>query len=98
MQGTIRGLAPVETKPAHPYRYAAKENRPFGLQTAPTLYPSEEEYKDPYTYIRSISELGKQYGILKIVPPPSWNPRFSLDIGVSWLKLLCDFNINATKI
>jgi [histone H3]-trimethyl-L-lysine4 demethylase len=82
----IRGLAPVDTKPTQPYCEVTKDKRPFGLQSAPTMYPSEEEFKDPHKYIKSLVELGRKYGILKIVPPANWNPRFSLDIGVRLLN------------
>lgn len=75
----VPGLAPVEYRNPSPYRDPVKPSRPFGLKTAPTLYPTDQEFSDPYAYIKSQRELGLKYGILKIVPPSCWNPRFGLD-------------------
>lgn len=60
------------------------------------MYPTEEEFSDPYTYIKSLLPLGEKYGILKIEPPAKWRPKFSLDLGVS---VLCeaDASASATK-
>ncbi|KAK9840352.1 hypothetical protein WJX74_008124 [Apatococcus lobatus] len=38
---------------------------------APVCYPTEEEWRDFYSYIETISPLGLAHGIVKIVPPPS---------------------------
>lgn len=62
--------------------------RPMGLQVAPTFFPTEEEFKRPLKYIESISEEGKKYGIIKIVPPKSWKPTFSVDSEVGWRACL----------
>lgn len=59
------------------------KNNTFGLIEAPTFYPSEEEFKNAYNYIQSISPVGEKYGLVKIVPPATWNPKFALDTGVS---------------
>ena len=50
------------------------------LTPCPTLRPSEEEFMDPIGYLSSgpISELGKKYGIVKIVPPENWKPSFQI--------------------
>ncbi|PVV01936.1 hypothetical protein BB560_003626 [Smittium megazygosporum] len=51
----------------------------FKLKSAKTYFPSIAEFNDPITYIDSIRAEAEQYGIIKIVAPPSWNPSFSLD-------------------
>ncbi|KAL0580509.1 hypothetical protein V5O48_001496 [Marasmius crinis-equi] len=55
------------------------EPRPFGLEDCPEYYPSAEEFKDPMTYIRSIVNQAKEYGICKIIPPEGWNMPFVTD-------------------
>ncbi|KXX73938.1 Lid2 complex component lid2 [Madurella mycetomatis] len=56
-----------------------KKNRPHGLQEAPTYRPTEEEWKEPFEYIRKISQEAREYGLCKIIPPESWNPDFAID-------------------
>ncbi|KAJ8101507.1 PLU-1-like protein-domain-containing protein [Lipomyces tetrasporus] len=63
-----------------------KKERMLGLQEAPTYYPSEDEFRDPFTYIASIANEGKEYGIIKVVPPDSWKPEFALDTERFWFK------------
>jgi len=41
--------------------------RPFGLQDCPVFYPTSDEFKDPITYIDSISCRVINYGICKVV-------------------------------
>ncbi|KAK4225587.1 Lid2 complex component lid2 [Podospora fimiseda] len=56
-----------------------KRTRPHGLQEAPTYRPSEEEWKEPFHYIKKIAPEASKYGICKIIPPDAWNPDFAID-------------------
>ena len=58
-------------------------SRPFGLEDCPEYYPTLEEFRDPMTYIRSISDHAKHYGICKIVPPNGWRMPFVTDTEVA---------------
>jgi histone demethylase JARID1 len=60
-----------------------KKNRPHGLQEAPTYRPTEEEWKEPFEYIKKISPEARKYGLCKVIPPESWNPDFAIDTEVS---------------
>jgi histone demethylase JARID1 len=52
------------------------------IQEAPTFRPTAEQWKNPLVYMKSIESEGKKYGIVKIVPPESWNPEFCIDTEV----------------
>jgi histone demethylase JARID1 len=60
-------------------REIPKKTRAHGLTEAPTYRPSLEEWKDPIKYIQQISPEGRKYGIVKIIPPESWDPKFAID-------------------
>ncbi|KAI9244643.1 hypothetical protein EDC94DRAFT_551694 [Helicostylum pulchrum] len=69
-------LTTVQTSSTQPE--TPKANRIFGIQEAPTFYPTRDEFKDPLGYIEKISPQGEKYGIIKIVPPKDYKPEFSL--------------------
>lgn len=61
--------------------------RCFDLEEAPTFYPEWDEFADPLKYINWAGSphggKGRDYGIIKIVPPQGWAPSFALDEKVS---------------
>ncbi|KAK4509010.1 phosphogluconate dehydrogenase (decarboxylating) gnd1 [Mucor velutinosus] len=72
-------LSTVKTKSQELAASASrKSNRLFGIEEAPTFYPTQDEFRDPLRYIEKISPEGEKYGIIKIVPPKDYNPDFSL--------------------
>lgn len=50
------------------------------LRPCPVLRPTKEEFDDPVGYFstKEVLALGKEYGILKIIPPLDWKPPFCL--------------------
>lgn len=46
----------------------------------PVYEPTEAEFKDPLAFISSIRAEGERYGVVKIRPPPSFQPPFALNI------------------
>jgi len=49
-----------------------------GVLEAPVFRPSEEDFRDPMAYIAKIRAEAEAAGLCKIVPPPSWQPPFSV--------------------
>ncbi|XP_059161364.1 lysine-specific demethylase 5A-like isoform X2 [Physella acuta] len=47
---------------------------------APVFTPTEEEFADPLGYIAKIRSIGLQAGIVKIKPPPDWQPPFAVNV------------------
>ena len=72
-KGQRQGLHP----PKDPTSYSI-----HGLIEAPTFRPTEEEFRDPLEYIRLLAPDGRKYGIIKVIPPDSWNPEFAIDTEV----------------
>jgi histone demethylase JARID1 len=60
--------------------------RPFDLEDCPSFYPTMEEFRDPMSYIRSISDRARPYGLCKIVPPAEWKMPFVADTEVSQVQ------------
>jgi histone demethylase JARID1 len=50
--------------------------RLFGLEEAPSFYPTAKQFSDPMAYISSISSEAEKYGICKIIPPDEWKMPF----------------------
>lgn len=78
-------LNTVERKgrPLPGWREPAARVHAGGIKEAPTFRPNEDEWRNPAAYIKSISEEGSKYGIVKIIPPDSWAPDFAIDTEVS---------------
>lgn len=51
------------------------------MQEIPTLRPSEEQFLDPIGFLSSneVKKLGMKYGMIKLIPPESFKPAFSID-------------------
>ncbi|KAG8628109.1 hypothetical protein KVT40_003982 [Elsinoe batatas] len=60
-------------------RYPPKRTRLHDIPEAAVFTPTEEEFRDPVEYLNKIAPEGRKYGIVKIIPPDSWNPEFSVD-------------------
>lgn len=90
------GLSTVKTKSQEPA--SRKSNRLFGIEEAPTFYPTKDEFKDPLRYIDKISPQGEKYGIIKIVPPKDYNPDFSLKTEVCLHFQHVDFRIDVNSL
>lgn len=83
LSSTALDLTSVERRgQATTVREKVKESRPHGLQEAPTYRPTEEDWRDPFEYLRKITPEAKKFGICKIIPPDSWNPEFAIDTEV----------------
>ncbi|ORY74825.1 PLU-1-like protein-domain-containing protein [Protomyces lactucae-debilis] len=71
-------LNTVERRHSYTNDAPARE-RLFGLQTAPTYRPTQQEFTNPLKYIEKIAPHAKQFGIVKIIPPEGWQSTFAVD-------------------
>uniref|UniRef100_A0A5S6QZB6 [histone H3]-trimethyl-L-lysine(4) demethylase n=1 Tax=Trichuris muris TaxID=70415 RepID=A0A5S6QZB6_TRIMR len=46
---------------------------------APTVFPTVEEFENPFAYFRTLKLQYEKYGIVRIVPPQGWNPPLRID-------------------
>ncbi|KAF8265161.1 hypothetical protein EI94DRAFT_1736530 [Lactarius quietus] len=74
---TVR--TPSHSRRAPSSAQASPKERPFALEDCPAFYPTPEEFRDPMSYIRTISPEAQEYGIAKIVPPETWRMPFVTD-------------------
>ncbi|XP_014239393.1 lysine-specific demethylase lid-like [Cimex lectularius] len=47
---------------------------------APVFDPTEEEFRDPLSYINKIRPIAEKTGICRIRPPVDWQPPFAADV------------------
>jgi histone demethylase JARID1 len=53
----------------------------------PVYQLTEEEFQDPLAFIARIRPEAEQFGLCKLVPPPSWKPELVLDFKVRFSRL-----------
>lgn len=75
-------LSSVKTPLPRSTKEFPRPPRPFELTDCPEFFPTPEEFKDPMTYIKSISSQASAYGICKIIPPDDWKMPFVTDTEV----------------
>ncbi len=49
------------------------------IEDCPVLYPTEEEFGNFEKYVSSIGKRERETGLVKIVPPVTWNARQSYE-------------------
>lgn len=83
-KGVIRGCAECSGCQKVIARWCPEAACKPNLEDAPVFYPNEEEFEDTLRYINSIRSRAEQYGICRIVPPPSWKPPCPLQEKIVW--------------
>ncbi|CAH2038553.1 unnamed protein product [Thlaspi arvense] len=83
-KGVTRGCEDCKDCQKVTARWHPDEARRPDLEDAPIFYPSEEEFEDTLSYIAKIRPKAEQYGICRIVPPPSWKPPCPLKEKQVW--------------
>ncbi|CAK7341125.1 unnamed protein product [Dovyalis caffra] len=83
-KGVIRGCPQCSNCQKVSARWHPEYPRKPDIEDAPVFYPTEEEFEDTLKYIASIRPKAEQYGICRIVPPPSWKPPCPLKEKTVW--------------
>ncbi|XP_057961153.1 putative lysine-specific demethylase JMJ16 [Malania oleifera] len=83
-KGVIRGCSDCSDCQKVMAKWRPEDGCKPDLEEAPVFYPSEEEFKDTLKYIASIRPRAEEYGICRIVPPPSWKPPCPLTEKHIW--------------
>ncbi|KAH9729336.1 putative lysine-specific demethylase JMJ16 [Citrus sinensis] len=73
-KGVIRGCPDCSNCLKVTARWSPEGAKNDVLEEAPVFYPTEEEFSDTLKYIASVRLKSEEYGICRIVPPPSWKP------------------------
>ncbi|KAL8547979.1 hypothetical protein ACS0TY_007318 [Phlomoides rotata] len=83
-RGVIRGCANCHDCVKVTARWRPEESRLPALEDAPVFRPTEEEFKQTLKYLDKIRPQAENYGICRIVPPPSWRPQCLLEDNKAW--------------
>lgn len=83
-KGVFRGCSECINCQKVAARWRPEGARKPDILDAPVFYPTEEEFEDTLRYIASIRAKAEQYGICRIVPPPSWKPHCPLKEKKIW--------------
>ncbi|KAF8039281.1 hypothetical protein BT93_B1727 [Corymbia citriodora subsp. variegata] len=83
-KGVIRGCPKCRNCQKVCAKWRPEDSRRPNLEDAPIFYPTEEEFEDTLKYIATIRQRAEQYGICRIVPPPSWKPPCPLKEKSIW--------------
>lgn len=83
-KGVIRGCPKCRNCQKVCAKWHPEDSRRPNLEDAPVFYPTEEEFGDTLKYIATIRPRAEQYGICRIVPPPSWKPPCPLKEKSIW--------------
>ncbi|XP_071938492.1 putative lysine-specific demethylase JMJ16 isoform X2 [Coffea arabica] len=73
-KGVVRGCSSCPNCQKVTARWHPEESHRPVLEEAPVFQPSEEEFKESLEYVARIRQKAEQFGICRIVPPPSWKP------------------------
>ncbi|XP_047981722.1 putative lysine-specific demethylase JMJ16 isoform X1 [Salvia hispanica] len=83
-KGVIRGCENCHDCVKVTARWHPEDSYLPPLDDAPVFRPTEEEFRDTLKYIANIRPRAENYGICRIVPPPSWRPPCLLENKEIW--------------